>query len=81
MAVSAAVYRPRNPQATDYYHCVEDHLETFIQGYEERFERTCGTPTVREQTRLYGETCRKHLGLPLFQAETYKSLDGNTNSV
>jgi len=42
MVVSAAVYRPRNPQATDYYHCVEDHLEAFIQGYEERFERTYG---------------------------------------
>jgi len=27
-----------------------------------------GAPTVREQTQLYGETRRKHLGLPLFQA-------------
>ena len=26
-------------------------------------------PTVREQTQLYGETRRKHLGLPLFQAD------------
>jgi DNA polymerase-4/DNA polymerase V len=39
-----------------------------------------GTPTVREQTQLYGETRRKHLGLPLFQTETYKPLDGNTDS-
>ena len=29
-----------------------------------------GAPTVREQTQLYGETRRKHLGLPLFQAES-----------
>ncbi|MHB8910910.1 MAG: DNA polymerase Y family protein [Syntrophales bacterium] len=28
-----------------------------------------GAPTVREQTLLYGETRRKHLGIPLFQAE------------
>jgi hypothetical protein len=42
MAAPAAVYRPHNPQATDYYRCVEDHLETFIQVYEERFERTYG---------------------------------------
>jgi len=27
-----------------------------------------GAPTVREQTQIYGETRRKHLGLPLFQA-------------
>ncbi|MDP3097941.1 MAG: DNA polymerase IV, partial [Syntrophales bacterium] len=40
-----------------------------------------GTPTVREQTQLYGETRRKHLGLPLFQAEAYKSFDGNKDSV
>jgi len=40
-----------------------------------------GAPTVREQTQLYGETRRKHLGLPLFQEETYKPLDGNTDSV
>jgi len=42
MAAPAAVYRPHNPQATDYYRCVEDHPETFIQVYEERFERTYG---------------------------------------
>jgi DNA polymerase-4/DNA polymerase V len=28
-----------------------------------------GSPTVREQTQLYGETYRKHLGLPLFQTD------------
>ena len=42
MAAPAAMYKPSNPQATDYYRCVEDHLETFIQVYEERFERTYG---------------------------------------
>ena len=42
MAAPAAVYRPRNPQSSDYYRCVEDHFETFIQVYEERFERLYG---------------------------------------
>ena len=28
-----------------------------------------GAPTVREQTQLYGETRRKHIGLPLFEAK------------
>ena len=28
-----------------------------------------GAPTVREQTQLYGETRRKHLGLPLLRAD------------
>ena len=42
MDAPAAVYRPRNPQSTDYYHCVEDHLDNFIQIYEERFEKAYG---------------------------------------
>ncbi|MHB8772155.1 MAG: DNA polymerase Y family protein [Syntrophales bacterium] len=39
-------------------HCIE------VRGKGRR-----GAPTVREQTQLYGETRRKHIGLPLFQAE------------
>lgn len=42
MATKPAVYRPRNSQATDYYRRVEDHLESFIRGYEERFELSYG---------------------------------------
>ena len=65
MAVSAAVYRPRNPQATDYYRCVQDHLETFIQGYDERFERTYGffRPYIRQVIYRYldcGTTTSRH---------------------
>ena len=29
-----------------------------------------GVPTVREQTRMYGETKRKHLGLPILHVKT-----------
>ena len=28
-----------------------------------------GEPTVRQQTRLRGETARKHLGMPLFHGD------------
>jgi hypothetical protein len=42
MSAPAAVYRPRNPQSSDYYRCIEDHFETFIQVYEKRFERLYG---------------------------------------
>jgi DNA polymerase-4/DNA polymerase V len=28
-----------------------------------------GAPTVREETRLYGETKRKHLGLPILHVK------------
>ncbi|MDO8957907.1 MAG: transposase zinc-binding domain-containing protein [Deltaproteobacteria bacterium] len=42
LSAPAAVYRPRNPQSSDYYRCVEDHFETFVQVYEERFERPYG---------------------------------------
>ena len=38
MSAPAAVYRPRNPQCSDYHRCIEDHYKTFIQVYEESFE-------------------------------------------
>ncbi len=42
MAVPATVYRPRYPQATDYYRCVEDYFETFVRIYDEHFSRQYG---------------------------------------
>ncbi|MCX5846320.1 MAG: hypothetical protein NTW12_08185 [Deltaproteobacteria bacterium] len=42
MAAPAAVYRPRNPQSSDYYRCVEDYLETFAHIYDEHFSREYG---------------------------------------
>jgi hypothetical protein len=41
MSLPAAVYRPRHPQDSDYYHCVEDYFETFVQGYDEQFSAVC----------------------------------------
>jgi len=42
LSAPAAVYRPRNPQSSDYYRCVEDHFEGFVQLYEESFESRYG---------------------------------------
>lgn len=30
MSLPADVYQPRNPQLSDYYHCVENYFETFV---------------------------------------------------
>ena len=42
MTLPAAVYRPRNPQDSAYYRCVEDHFEAFVQIYDDRFSRQYG---------------------------------------
>jgi len=42
MPLPAAVYRPRHPQDSDYYRCVEDFFETFIQIYNDQFSRQYG---------------------------------------
>ncbi|OQA00309.1 MAG: putative transposase [Planctomycetes bacterium ADurb.Bin412] len=42
MSTPAVVYRPRNPQDSDYYRCVEDNFETFVQIYDEHFSRQYG---------------------------------------
>ena len=39
---TVTVYRTRNPQSSDYYKRVEDHFETSLQVYEERFEKLYG---------------------------------------
>ena len=55
MPVPFPVYRPRNPKQTPYYRCVEDHLETLEQVYEDRFERTYGffRPHVKQVMERY----------------------------
>ena len=42
MSAPAAIYRSRNPQSSDYYRCVEDYFETFVQIYDEHFSRQYG---------------------------------------
>ena len=42
MSLPAAVYRPRKPQESDYYRCVEDCFEALVQIYDEHFSRQYG---------------------------------------
>ena len=42
MPLPAAGYRPRRPQDSDYYRCVEDCFETFVQVYDDHFCRQYG---------------------------------------
>ena len=42
MSLPAAVYRPRNPQGSDYYRCVEDYFEDFVRIYDDHFSRQYG---------------------------------------
>ena len=42
MTLTANQYRPRRPQDSDYYSCVEDYVESFVQIYDDRFSRDYG---------------------------------------
>jgi len=42
MSLPAAEYRPRHPQDSDYYHCVEDYFEALMQIYDDRFSKDYG---------------------------------------
>lgn len=53
--MSASVYRPRRPQNSPYYQCVEDHFEAFEGIYEDRFEQRYGffRPYIKEVIYRY----------------------------
>ena len=36
------VYQPRNPKASTYYRCVEDHFEHLETVWDERYQRRFG---------------------------------------
>ena len=59
-----AVYRPRNPQDSDYYRCVEDNFETFVQIYDEHFSRQYGfwRPYVEQVIYRYLDCGNLHNG-------------------
>ena len=55
MPDTSPVYRPRKPQDSQYYQCVEDHFETLEQVYDERFAKQYGffRPYVRQVIYRY----------------------------
>ena len=58
------IYRPRNPQNSAYYRCVEDNFETFEGVYENRFERQYGffRPYMRKVIYRYLDCGDPHNG-------------------
>jgi hypothetical protein len=52
-AEAIIVYRPRRPQDTDYYHCVEDYFEIFVRNYGEHFSRQYGSWRPNLQQVIY----------------------------
>jgi hypothetical protein len=38
----SSIYRPRKPQESQYYQCIEDHFERFEQVYDDRFAKQYG---------------------------------------
>jgi len=64
VSLPAAVYRPRNPQDSDYYRCVEDNFETFIQIYDEHYSRQYGfwRPYVEQVIYRYLDCSNLHNG-------------------
>ena len=37
-----AVYRPRHPERTAFYRLFQDHFDSYVRAYEERFESHSG---------------------------------------
>ena len=55
MPDTSPLYRPRKPQDSQYYQCVEDHFERLEQVYDERFAKQYGffRPYVRQVIYRY----------------------------
>ena len=69
MSLPATVYRPRNPQASDYYRCVDDYFETFVQIYDEHFSRQYGfwRPYIEQVIYRYLDCGDLHNGFALLK--------------
>jgi len=67
----APIYRPRDPQSTPYYQCIEDHFETLEQVYEDRFERQYGffRPYVKQVICRYLDCGILHNGFARVRCE------------
>ena len=54
-AIDFDVYQPRNPKASAYYRCVEDHFEQLKTVWDERYQRRFGfwRPYVTDVIRRY----------------------------
>jgi hypothetical protein len=71
VSLTAAVYRPRNPQSSDYYRCEDDCFETFVQIDDEHFSRQFGfwRPYVEQVIYRYLDCDNLHNGFALKNAD------------
>lgn len=65
------VYQPRNPKASAYYRCVEDHFEQLQAVWDERYQRRFGfwRPYVTDVIRRYLDYGDLHFGFARVKCE------------
>ncbi len=61
---SINVYKPRNPKASDYYRCIEDHFEELAGVWDDQYERQYGfwRPYVMDVILKYLDCGDLHCG-------------------
>ena len=65
------VYQPRNPKASAYYRCVEDHFEKLEAVWDERYQRSFGfwRPYVTDVIHRYLDCGDLHFGFARVKCE------------
>ena len=65
------VYQPRNPKASAYYRCVEDHFEQLETVWDERYQRRFGfwRPYVMDVILRYMDCGDLHFGFARVKCE------------
>ena len=69
--IDSDVYQPRNPKASAYYRCVEDHFEQLETVWDERYQRRFGfwRPYVTDVIRRYLDCGDLHFGFARVKCE------------
>ena len=70
-AIDFDVYQPRNPKASAYYRCVEDHFEQLETVWDERYQRRFGfwRAYVMDVIRRYLDCGDLHFGFARVKCE------------
>jgi len=75
-AIDFDVYQPRNPKASAYYSCLEDHFEQLETVWDERYQSRFGfwRPYVTDVIRRYLDCADLHFGFARVKCEDWGSL-------
>ncbi len=70
-AIDFDVYQPRNPKASAYYRCVEDHFEQLETVWDDRYQRRFGfwRPYVTDVIQRYLDCGDLHFGFARVKCE------------